>query len=478
MRVTPFFVRSLLILSAFASLAGCGSHFSGAIASSPSSGSPSTPVAVTTPQWEWASGATVAQTPGTYTGQDVPASSGPGGRYAPAQWMDGSGNLWIFGGTGVAASSSSIGDLSDLWRYSPATNTWTWINGPDTINSAGSYGTIGVASTSNEPPARSNSVAWTDASGNLWLFGGYGYGAALFNDLWEYSPATNEWTWKAGSNAIFATGTYGTLGVASTGHIPGARTWSASAVDASGNVWIFGGYENDSSASGDMNDLWMFDPTTGAWTWESGAETGDQSGVYGTLGTAAAANVPGGRQGAMMWFDKSGNLWLIGGYGYDSAGAQGALNDVWMFNPSTREWTWEGGSATQNPSAVYGTLGTASSTATPQGVAGGASWTDSSGNFWYFGGFNEYNNELNDLWMFNPSTREWTWEAGNQSNGLSGTAGVYGTEGTASSSNLPGARCETTASVDASGNVWLFGGYGYDANDTGWDLNDLWRLTP
>ena len=466
-------IDAFLILAAvLVSLSGCGSHSPAppAASSSPSS----TPVATSLAEWAWASGSTSSWTTGTYTGQNVPSSSGPGGRYAPSQWMDGSGNLWVFGGTGVAASSGSIGFLSDLWRYDPATNEWTWMNGPDTINSVGSYGTLGVAATTNQPPARSNAVNWMDKSGNFWVFGGYGNGATLYNDLWEYNPATNEWTWEAGSNTTFTPGTYGTLGVASTSNIPGARDFAASAVDASGNAWIFGGYENASSVSGDMNDLWMFDPATGAWTWEAGADTSDQSGVYGTLGQVAAANTPGGRQGAMMWFDASGNLWLFGGYGYDSTGAQGALNDLWMFSPSTREWTWEGGSDLQNPTAVYGTQGVPAAANIPTGTFSGASWTDGTGNFWFFGGGNEYNNVLNDLWMYDPATAEWTWEGGAQTT----TAGTYGTQGVASSSNLPGARVEMSASVDTSGDAWIFGGAGYDANDTQGDLNDLWKFVP
>jgi hypothetical protein len=40
-----------------------------------------------------------------------------------------------------------------------------------------------------------------------------------------------------------------------------------------------------------------------------------QPGVYGTLGTPAAGNVPGGREGAASWIDESGNFWLFGGCG-------------------------------------------------------------------------------------------------------------------------------------------------------------------
>ena len=55
----------------------------------------------------------------------------------------------------------------------------------------------------------------------------------------------------------------------------------------------------------------------------SGSSTGGssaQSGVYGTLGTPSVGNMPGGRDGAVGWTDKNGNLWLFGGYGYDANG--------------------------------------------------------------------------------------------------------------------------------------------------------------
>ena len=73
------------------------------------------------------------------------------------------------------------------------------------------------------------------------------------------------------------------------------------------------------------------------WTWMGGSNTvgakGGQPGVYGTQGTAAAANIPGGRGSAASWTDRSGNFWLFGGNGHDSTGAQGLLNDLWSYTP-------------------------------------------------------------------------------------------------------------------------------------------------
>jgi hypothetical protein len=58
------------------------------------------------------------------------------------------------------------------------------------------------------------------------------------------------------------------------------------------------------------------------------------SGVYGTLGTPAANNVPGGRYGAASWTDKSGAFWLFGGWGIDANGNQGIINDLWKYEPA------------------------------------------------------------------------------------------------------------------------------------------------
>ena len=43
-----------------------------------------------------------------------------------------------------------------------------------------------------------------------------------------------------------------------------------------------------------------------------------QPGVYGTLGIAAAGNIPGARDSAATWTDSNGNFWLFGGEGADS----------------------------------------------------------------------------------------------------------------------------------------------------------------
>lgn len=411
-------------------------------------------------------------------------------------------------------------------------NEWVWMGGaPDSVP-WGAYGSLGVANTSNHPGARYAAMTWTDESGGLWLFGGFGYDSGstsiaadqgYLNDLWKFNTSTGEWAWMGGSETIPCTtqgnerictgqsGTYGTSGQPAAANVPGARFGAAVWTDQKGDFWLFGGSGFDSAGNnGTLNDLWRFDPSSSNWTWFAGASTVPScaagkdcgaSGSYGAIGNPSSSNSPGARTGAVTWTDSSGNLWLFGGSGYDSAGNVGDLNDLWEFNPSTSEWTWMGGSSTVpgscfpfticgNP-GVYGSLGTPSSANIPGGRSGAVGWTDKSGNFWLFGGeanywyAEGYHGDMNDLWEFSPSTREWTWMGGANSplvscNGLTlcSPTGVYGAWQTPASGDQPGARESSVSWVDANGDFWLFGGDGVDAAGNYGRLNDLWEFNP
>lgn len=418
--------------------------------------------------WTWMNGSNSGQAVGFYGTKGVASPSNvPDGRGSAATWTDKSGNFWLFSGYALGVGGTAT--PNDLWEYNPSTNEWTFMGGntdactqinPTTCGYywPGVYGGKGAAGPNNLPGGRFDAVSWTDSNGNFWLFGGTGEdstgsgGGGYLNDLWEFNLVTGEWTWESGSNIAGADGIYGTMGTPSTSNTPGARDGSASWIDASGNLWLFGG----ELPNGASNDLWMFNPTTKAWTWVSGSSTVNASGVYGSLGVAAPNNVPGARFGADGWIDKDGNLWLFGGTSVVSTGAV-YLNDLWKFNPTSEEWAWMNGSSTTNGSAVYGTLGVASSNTTP-GVSfqqsATASWSDPSGDFWLFDG---------NIWKFSPTSDQWTWIS------ESGTAVVYGTKGTPSASNFPGGGAGSACWTDNNGNFWLFGG-GYQ--------NILWRYQP
>jgi N-acetylneuraminic acid mutarotase len=425
--------------------------------------------------WTWVNGANVINQSGVYGTQGTTAPTNvPGAREQAVSWTDASGNFWLFGGNGF----DFIGNnefLNDLWKYS--SGQWTWMSGSAIGGQPGTYGTQGAAAPNNIPGARNSEVRWIDAAGNLWLFGGGGYDSngtlGPLNDLWEYSAG--QWTWVGGPDIASQAGVYGTQGTAASGNIPGARFHAASWTDGSGNFWLFGGNANALNSSGEfyLNDLWMY--SAGEWTWMGGSSATNQVGTYGTRGVAAAGNVPGAREQAFTWADASGNFWLFGGNGFDSAGNYGFLNDLWKY--SSGQWAWIGGSNLVNQAATYGTEGVAAAGNIPGARNSGVSWTDASGNLWLFGGggydSNGGVNYLNDVWEY--SAGQWTWQDGSNSPNQPGS---YGTEATASSSNLPGGRFHAVGWLDASGNYWLFGGNTYSTVATSAYLNDLWEYQP
>ena len=289
------------------------------------------------------SGIIAANQPGVYGTPNVAnAANIPGSRaFSTAQNINGV--VWLFGGFGSDVNNSQD-NLNDVWQYDISSGEWTSIGGAQIVDTVPNYGTLGTPSATNDPGARFYAASWADKSGNIWLFGGNFAGAStvvFFNDLWEYSTSgtnANEWTWKGGvqstgDNNTDNSGDYGVQGAAAATNLPGPRVDMATWTDPSGNFWLFGGFGYDSNPAKDpsnqvdLNDLWEYSVTQNEWIWQSGMNTGDQNGVYGTLGQLAPLNIPGNREGAATWTDASGNLWLFGGSGTN------AINDLWMYLP-------------------------------------------------------------------------------------------------------------------------------------------------
>lgn len=283
-----------------------------------------------TGSWTWMQGNNAVDMPAVYGTKGITAPGNrPGSRYGSRTWVDRDGDLWLFGGYGLDAGET--GTLNDLWKFDISTNQWTWMGGDNSIDRPGIYGTKGIASVSNQPGARYLSNAWTDNEGKFWLFGGYGYdetSPGILNDLWKFDPSTNEWTWLKGDKTGDQPANFGTQEMPASGNQPGARYVSVSWSDATGDLWLFGGYGYDASQSGYLNDLWKFDINSSTWTWMRGDTLVDQVAVYGVQGVPAHTNKSGARNSCISWADKNGNLWLFGGYGYDQ-NSSGVLNDLW-----------------------------------------------------------------------------------------------------------------------------------------------------
>jgi N-acetylneuraminic acid mutarotase len=430
--------------------------------------------------WTWVAGSDFVNALGVYGTEGTGAAGNtPGARRQPITWSDAAGNFWLFGGNSVG----NVGMLNDLWEYGSAARQWVWQGGSAMVGAAASYGSQGTPAASNNPGAREAAATWTDAAGNLWLFGGdnlTGQNWQELNDLWRYNPTTGLWTWVGGSSIAANAGSYGTTGVPAAGNLPPARTDAFSWVDSAGMFWLFGGVQlnSDGSYLAVFNDLWSYNPTTGLWTWVGGSNTADAVGVYGTQGTAAATNVPGARMGGSTWLDASGNVWLFGGLGLGQGGAIQEYNDLWEYSPISGQWTWIAGSDAPNAAGIYGTQRAGSAGNSPGARVSAVSWKDPAGNFWLFGGhgYAQVGNvgNLNDLWEYSPGAGVWSWIAGSSS---TATPGSYGTQGIPAISSVPGAREQATGWVDGSGNFWLFGGFGFDSSGVEDDLNDLWSFT-
>jgi hypothetical protein len=217
-------------------------------------------------QWVWIGGPDTANGMGVYGVQGVAdAANVPGARGGSVHWTDAQGDFWLFGGYGYDSTGAQQGLLNDLWKYSPSTGQWTWVGGSNTINAAGTYGTQGVAAAANVPPARDSAASWTDAGGNVFVFGGEVFDVPThtyhrLNDLWKYSPSSGQWTWVAGANTYDATGTYGAKGLAAGTNMPGARAAPFTWKDAAGTVWLFGGFQYDDPTNTrfEMGDLWTY----------------------------------------------------------------------------------------------------------------------------------------------------------------------------------------------------------------------------
>ena len=247
--------------------------------------------------WTWMgpTNSTAGQNNGVYGTQGTPLAAnapGPGGRQQAQLWVDGAGNVWLFGGLGLdsagtrnpgaltgLASGSTNPDgalLNDLWKYNIATGQWTWISGGGATGVAdqtGVYGTAQVSAAANVPGSRWGSVGFTDPLNNIWLISGWGYASATaqstgyLNDVWQYVQSTGQWIWWKGSSDINAAGYFPTelppsWTVPYVKNTPGGRFGAASwRQDALDYFWLFGGEGVDVGGSpGRLDDILTYLP--------------------------------------------------------------------------------------------------------------------------------------------------------------------------------------------------------------------------
>ena len=187
------------------------------------------------------------------------------------------------------------------------------------------------------------------------------------------------------------------------------------------------------------------------WTWVHGDTTLNPLGNFAIMGTPDPANKPPSLYEPAYWIDINDNLWIYGGY----CGNGNLYQALWKYNPYQNMWTWIHGDSIPNQPPVYGTLGIPSPLNSPGSRNCPATWIDSSGNLWMYGGYTMGNVTRADLWKFDTATLEWTWMSGSTFTSVGNTL----TLGVPSSVQTPRSVAETNCTwTDNQNQLWLYGG--------------------
>lgn len=287
---------------------------------------------VITKEWTWVKGSNnIGATPNYGVLGVATASNSPGARLGGKNaWVDLNNDLWLFGGN---TTTSGALFYNDLWKFNITSNMWTWVNGNNAPNPGFNYGALGVESPTNQPPPRWSASRWKGVDNKFYLFGGHSVfnpSANILNDLWQYNPLTNNWTWISGNNNSNQLGNYsgGTCNPDKL-KFPSARyeNHTAQTIGCSEIFWSFGGRAINGDA---LNDLWLYNLTNSEWTWVSGSQASNQAGNFGVQGVANSANMIPSRYGVCIWVDDNNNLWVFGGQNNGQY-----HNDLWKFSPDT-----------------------------------------------------------------------------------------------------------------------------------------------
>lgn len=263
-------------------------------------------------------------------------------------------------GLGYNFSQSPI-QQNDLWKYSPATDTWTQVASlPGSGLSAASAFSIGskgyVAGGMNSSAVALNTLWEYDALLNTWTqktscpgFGrhyavafsigakgyfGTGNGPASFNDFWEYDPQTDSWLQRA--------------------NVPGPTRSSAMGFGIGNKGYLGSGY-----ASGPVFDFYQYDPQSNTWTQKANIGTQGISDActfaIGGEGYICAGYVGSNPSDQLLEYDTLTDTWTsmanctggartnpcgftVGNHGYVACGndtLSACLNDCWEYTPSS-----------------------------------------------------------------------------------------------------------------------------------------------
>lgn len=237
---------------------------------------------------------------------------------------------------------------------------------PALVNSPLAFSAQPVTAPDAPGQTRSNhSMVWDTQDDQLLIFGGIDDQGNLLNDLWSYTPASNQWTRLTPPDSATTASDCG--GGSPAPRMNAAMVWDT--VDQ--EALLYGGVGNNSAYLG---DLWAYSPAKNTWSV-----------------LACSGNGPGGRAGAGVAWNGSQMLLL------DGLGASGALSDFWAYTP--------GASGGWNQIAANTPLGAR--------IYPAVSWDSTDKQLYVFGGLRS-NTQLGDFYVYQTNGG---WHAITASNG-------------------------------------------------------------
>ena len=443
---------------------------------------------LTTSQWTWMSGSNLPNQEDSFGEIGVESElSVPG--YSIGNrggWKDNNGFLWLF-------------DKNNIWKYNINTNLWTLVKQATNVDEFEEViVTEGTEHIDNFPLlynpindlnddlffSGNGRVFFRDDTGNLWYY----YHSNSFDKLWRYNVQSNMWTLiKKTSNS--SGNPIGNFNVSDLNNTPGHRTYSITGCK-NGKLYMISGQ----SSGGNMyKDLWEYNIETNIWTWINGYDINDAS-VESFQRVRINSiieneNSPGFMTDYVGKWEYQGNLYLYGNKGVKTSwGYNYAIGDVgevsktlWKYHSNINKWevihTFEDrGNGLPLWEPVFNLINVESDYNSPNvSRQKSMSFSNNSASLFLFGGSDNW--YRNDMWRFNLDTKKWVWIGGsNQYN----VKGDYGTQGVFNETNMPGARVSGKTWCDPQGNLWLFGGNGFDSvNENNLalagNLNDVWK---
>lgn len=258
------------------------------------------------------------------------------------------------------------------------------------------------------PGSRYGAASWLDSNTTVWIFGGKGYGIKkltsahipVMDELWSFDIKKRHWNYHPFDNE--------------TGN-------KQKPPPCFGCVSC--SYKNKAVMVG-LSSTFVFDMERKSWT---------------VLPNHTASPPP--RSHAAHWCDtERGVLWLFGG-----ETSNRKLDDFWKF--SFKDLQWKEIKPKNNKSVV------------PAKCSKASTWMHPSGLLYMFGGSCP-GGPSSYFWSYSPGTLQWTKLSG--TTGSTKCAGKYGKMGIASIKNHPGCRVGASSWIDRDGNLWMFGGSGFD----------------